>query len=547
MKHESRTSRGHLVAGLGTRCRRAFLLLAVGSGLAFRLGARALRGRLEARELGRELRRFCEGMGITYIKLGQYLAMRFDVLPLEACRELTGLLEDVPPMDFETVRTILEAELGVPPEKAFAELERQPLAAASVAQVHRARAHDGEQLAVKVQRPNLDRVFAADIRNLLLAAWGLDQVGALGGTSLVAAVEEFADFTAREMDFVTEGRTADRLRRNAAPTEHVPRIRWDLTTRRVISMELVAGISMSVLCRMIEEGRHDEVKAVLPNADLETLTRNFIRASLRQLFLHGFFHADPHPGNILVRDDNSVAFVDFGIFGELSPTERKHCAGYVENVSLRRFDRAFQHYMHMVDPTPDADLEGFRAETLRLMNHWYATAKDPAAPVVERHMGTFINNTLRLYHRFRVRLALDMLLYWRAIFLLDSTALRLARHVDLLSEMEAFFTAHRRPLPLQLEEILLAPERHRELEGLTRRGPGALLANRSSRERKLILSRKQATWSRREQSRRAVAWSLAVVGISLAVLALGATGSASALGLGAGAAALSLRAAGARR
>lgn len=499
-----------------------------------------------ARILGQELRRFCERLGITYIKLGQYLAMRFDVLPLEACRELSGLLEDVRPMPFATVRRILEEELGEAPEKIFAELESQPLAAASVAQVHRARAHDGELLAVKVQRPNLEQVFQADIGNLLLAAWVMDRLGVLGSTSVVAAVEEFSDFTGREMDFLTEGRTADRLRRNAASTEHVPRIRWDLTTRRVISMEFVEGISMSSLCRMIEEGRHDEVQELLPNADLGTLTRNFIRASLRQLFLHGFFHADPHPGNILVRDDNSVAFVDFGIFGELTESERKHCAGYVENVSLRRFDRAFQHYLHMIDPTADADLEGFRAETLRLMNHWYDTAKDPLASVVERHMGTFINNTLRLYSRFRIRLALDMLLYWRAIFLLDSTALRLAKHVDLLSEMEVFFAAHRRRFPAQLTETFLSPEWLREFDDLARRAPRVLLGARSGKGRTLAGATKQATWSRREQGRRTGAWSLAVVGLALAVLALAAPGAGMAAWLGGLAAGATLMAVGGR-
>ena len=158
-----------------------------------------------------------EELGMTYLKLGQFLAMRFDLLPIEVCRELNRLFEDVPPMAFEEVRSVVESELQGPLESFFPVFNRESIAAASVAQVHEAQTRTNERVAVKIQRPGIERIFAADMRNLRRIAVLADALNLLGTLSMTEGVDEFANYTRREMDFITEGKTADRLGENITP------------------------------------------------------------------------------------------------------------------------------------------------------------------------------------------------------------------------------------------------------------------------------------------------------------------------------------------
>src|SRR5688572_2727699 len=174
-----------------------------------------LRGvRQPAAEIGIRVRRAFERLGVTYVKLGQFLAMRFDILPEDVCRELAKLFDAVPPMKAALVLRAIEEEFGEPADTLFAEFREEPLAAASIAQVHRAVLQSGEVVAVKVQRPRIREIFAADIRNLRRLAYAGDVLRILGPQSMVEAVEEFQRFTSREMDFLTEANTAQKLRAN---------------------------------------------------------------------------------------------------------------------------------------------------------------------------------------------------------------------------------------------------------------------------------------------------------------------------------------------
>ncbi|MDX6504375.1 MAG: ubiquinone biosynthesis protein, partial [Gaiellaceae bacterium] len=275
-----------------------------------------------------------EDLGLTYLKLGQYLAMRFDILPPDICRELGKLFDDVAPMRADLARRLIEDELGAPMDELFSSFEAEPIAAASVAQVHDARIRDGRRVAVKVQRPDIERIFRADIAVLRRITGLVDTFHLLGRLSATEMLDQFSRWTLRETDFVQEGLTAERVGENREDYEIEPGVHWDLTTSKVLTLDFIEGVTLAHVVRVIEEGGSDRLAALHPTLDVDLILHHMTFASLRQIFVNGLFHGDPHPGNILVLEDNRVAFVDFGIFGQLTPYERETLGSMIEQLAV---------------------------------------------------------------------------------------------------------------------------------------------------------------------------------------------------------------------
>lgn len=397
--------------------------------------------------IGARIRKAFERLGVTYVKLGQFLAMRFDILPEDVCRELARLFDAVPPMSTAIVLQTIEQELGAPAEALFADFNREPLGAASIAQVHRATLRDGTQVAVKVQRPRIQEIFAADIRNLRRLARIGDVFHILGPQSMVEAVQEFERFTSREMNFLTEANTAEKLRANAGPFEDVPRIHRALTTSRVLTMDFIDAPSLSEIIHALED------KAP-PRLNLDRAIHNLARACLRQLFVTGFFHADPHPGNILIREDSTVVFVDFGIFGQLSAERREVFATYIESLAVGNVEQSYRYFVQLLEPTAETDLQQLRRDVHAIMRGWYEASREPDTPLAARHLGKYFGEFITAIRDNRVKMGLDTLLFWRALLALDSTALRFEEQFDLLGELRSFFERYR-PGPLERVMALL--------------------------------------------------------------------------------------------
>jgi ubiquinone biosynthesis protein len=262
-----------------------------------------------------KVRLMLEELGPTYVKMGQIVSSQASVIPDEWEVELEKLQSNVPPFPSVQVRETIIEELGAPPEELYATFEPHPFAAASTAQVHQATLHDGQQVVVKVQRPNIQNQMKADLGIMQNAARVASRRSeSLRAIDLEGMLEEFSSSVLRELDYTGEAYNAFRLGESMAqlPGVHVPNIFSELSTRRVLTMEYVRGVKISDLERIDEAG-----------IDRELLAKNTLRALVKQLLIDGFFHADPHPGNILVNlDSGEATFIDTGMVGELELTQR---------------------------------------------------------------------------------------------------------------------------------------------------------------------------------------------------------------------------------
>src|SRR5512146_484667 len=274
---------------------------------------RGPRGELDGQpsQRGQHLREMLDELGPTFVKFGQLLSTRPDVLPPDIITELRGLQDDVRPFPLEQVERVIEEELSLSVDKLFLEFEEQPVAAASIGQVHRATLPNGRRVAVKVQRPGAPRQIEADLALMYQAArLAKERVRALDFIDAQQLVDEFARSIRHELDYRLEARNADTFHRNFAghPHVHVPRVFWSYTRSRVLTLEWLDGTQVVDIKpeRWSIQGRRD-------------LAHVMAEAWMTMIFRHGFFHGDPHPANILVlgRGDQ-IGLVDFGAVGKLT-------------------------------------------------------------------------------------------------------------------------------------------------------------------------------------------------------------------------------------
>ncbi len=260
------------------------------------------------------LRHTLEELGATYIKLGQLLSGRADLLPPDYIEEFSKLLDSAPPVAADEIRSVIESELGAPVDELFASFDDAPLASASIGQVHRATLLDGQEIVVKVQRPGIERVVEADLDLLLHQARFLENRSEMmRDYNLVAISSELARSLRQELDYQVEGRHAERLRNNLSRDSRfvVPRVFWNVTRRRVITLEYLDGIQVNEVSRLRKAGY-----------DLTSIAKLGIEAYLKQIFVDGFYHADPHPANIMVVGER-IGFVDFGTAGYLTHGQKE--------------------------------------------------------------------------------------------------------------------------------------------------------------------------------------------------------------------------------
>jgi predicted unusual protein kinase regulating ubiquinone biosynthesis (AarF/ABC1/UbiB family) len=302
------------------------------------------------------------GLGPTFIKLGQALGTRADLLPLPYVKELEQLQDQVPPFPTDEAFSRIERELGRPVRDAYAEIDTEPIAAASLGQVYRARMHNGAEVAVKVQRPDLRFMIERDIAILNKIVKFLARYPKLNeNADWAGMLEEFDHTVHLEMDYVAEGHNADRFRASFKDWRAVvvPRIYWSHSTQRVLTMQFIRGTKVTDL-EGLKARRISSVK----------VNRLLIKSYLKQLLEDGFFHADPHPGNLLVMDSGHLAFFDFGMVGRITPELQSRMIDSFFHVVGRDVEGLAQDLINLNFLKPGFDPEKIRPVIEGLFQHY---------------------------------------------------------------------------------------------------------------------------------------------------------------------------------
>jgi ubiquinone biosynthesis protein len=392
--------------------------------------------------LARRLRMVLSDLGPTFVKLGQVLSVRPDIVPQDVIDELSLLQDRVPPASFDEIRAILESELGGSVAERFAEIDEVPLASASIAQVHRAVLISGEEVAVKIQRPGIEEAIRSDLHILYsMAHLMTGRVTLPAIYSPVEIVQEFDAALTDELDFLQEARAARRFRNNFRdlPEIYAPQIYGELSSRRVLIMELLRGQPLSALL-----GRGGAPR-VLSEADGEALMKHVIEATYQQVFEHGFFHGDPHPGNLMRLDDGRLAFIDFGLTGRITREMQDTIMTIFTGLVFQDADSVAMALLGVGATDGPVDVKAFRAEIARLMVKYHG------ASLRDLSDRSTLTELVATASRHRIRLVPEYAVLARAVSLIDGLARELISDVDIIAEVQ--------PYALRMVGSRLSPER----------------------------------------------------------------------------------------
>ncbi len=355
-------------------------------------------------------------LGPTFIKLGQLLSTRPDMLPAIWVEELSALQDACPPLSLAEVRAEIARGLGRPVEELFARLDEAPLASASIAQVHRARTHGGEEVVVKVQRPNIRQRIDSDLALLYYLAKLLEAViEETGIYTPTGVIEEFDRTVHEELDFGNEARNARAMRDASEGREFlvIPRVHDALSCSTILTLDYVDGVKVS------------EVTAEA-GFDLKQIAKNIIEAAFRQLFEDGLFHGDPHPGNVLVLPGNRLALLDFGLVGRLTRAQQEALVTLIVAVALRDADTVARILNRIGVPDAHTPIAEFRDDIRRILERSLGLKLD------EIRTATLLRDLLDLAVRHRIRIPKEYAVLAKASVTIEGMIRSLYPQLDVL-------------------------------------------------------------------------------------------------------------------
>jgi ubiquinone biosynthesis protein len=375
------------------------------------------------------------------------LSTRPDVLPPDYITELTKLQDNVPPVPWNEIRQVIETELGYPPEKIFGEVDPQSLAAASLAQVHAAKLSTRQKVVIKVQRPNILPTIQTDLEIIHDIAHYAEQHTPIGQVyRLVEIVEDFSDTLHNELNYQSEGRNADRLRENFAEEDclHIPWVYWEYSTRRVLVMEYIEGIKITNTAALDEAG-YDRTK----------IANNAAQMIIKEILEDGFFHADPHPGNLIVMENEVIGVMDFGMVGYLSDNDRATLIR-LYNVAVRMDTKGVTDgLIHIGAAPPDVDRHALSQDIERLLRYYNGLA------LKDVHVDELMNAIMPLAFTHHLRLPTNFWQLGKTLAMMEGIGYKLAPDFDIFA-----FSA---PYAAKLMLKSTLPNRH-WIDALVRRG-----------------------------------------------------------------------------
>ena len=379
---------------------------------------------IQKKTIGERIRLMLEELGPTFVKLGQIASTRPDLVPASIISELVQLQDQVPPFSYADAVRIVEEELGASLGDLFMAFPETPIAAASIGQVYHAVLKDGTPAAVKVQRPNIQRIVDTDLDILAeFARVAEARLEWARNYRVRDMVEEISKAIRAELDYAAEARQAEKFQQQCRQLKDVlvPDIYWDYTTRRVMTMQYMEGISLSDRARLDRE-----------QIDKKALARQLTDLIIHQILIEGLFHGDPHPGNILVLPDGKLALLDFGSVGKLSQDMRKQFAFFVISLRNQSTSGIIRAISSMGIIPDEVDMVLLRADVDDMREKYYAT------PLSRIRLGEAVNDLFTLAFRHRIRIPSEMTMLGKSLLTLEGVVVSLDPDVSVLEVAEPY-------------------------------------------------------------------------------------------------------------
>ncbi|MDY0267711.1 ABC1 kinase family protein [Trichloromonas sp.] len=363
-------------------------------------------------------------LGPTFIKLGQILSTRPDIIPKEYADEFGKLQDKVPSLPYDEIEVYIREELGAPVDELFSEFSPIPLAAASIAQVHRGRLTSGEEVVIKVRRPAIKQIIETDVDILLGLAYLIENhIPQADIYDPVGVVKEFRRTISREMDFTREGHTIDRFANNfaASTTVHVPKVHWPLTGEGVLTMEYIEGIKVSNTRRLQDEGY-----------DLKAIARNGADAFLKQVLVDGLFHGDPHPGNFFILPGNRICMLDYGMVGRLDNEVKYQLVDLLLAILHRDVDTVITLLLYSGDIAEDIDNKQLKRDLTELIDNYYEI------PLQEINAGRLLTEFIEILTVYRIKFPADLMLLGKALITIEGIGRQLDPNFNMIDHLRPF-------------------------------------------------------------------------------------------------------------
>lgn len=375
-------------------------------------------------DLGERIRIVLQELGPTYIKLGQIASTRPDILPSEIIVHLEKLQDEVSAISFEQVQGLIKEELGADIEEMFYEFDSQPLAAASIGQVHAATLKSGQKVAVKVQRPGIAADIETDLEILFeIAVAAQNRFQWARKYQIVDMVDEFAKSLRRELDYTIEARNTDKisLQLKDQTDFYIPNVYWDYSTKKILTTEFIQGIKVNQSNMLLQQGYN-----------LSLVANRFAKGIFHQIFIEGFFHGDPHPGNIVVLPKEVIGFLDFGMVGRLGSEMKNSLSSLLIGLKRNNTDALLKAILRIGIVPPGVNLRQLRDDIELFKDTYYGL------PLSRIRIGEAITNFFIIAQKHNIRIPSDLVLVGKALLTVEGVVKKLDPALSLINIVEPF-------------------------------------------------------------------------------------------------------------